>query len=586
MRLSRPVQVLQDWLPDVVLLAGAAVFLLAGRGRWVIGDDQSLWFTSLEGVLCGGRVFHEVRLHYGPVSTAVLTGVIRTFGLSVRSVAVFEFSVGLCSALLLSRFWRSFLTPVERIVSSVFLVELVFWMILPGNFLYTYSFAAAQGFFLAMVAILLFERWGRRGSLFAAAGAGMIGGIALLTKQEMGAVAAIGIAAMTLCANIPWRRRVIIACVSGSAFFAAAIAIVLIFSGAGNPLQLLRLNHYWPIVPLTPAALRIFSHLQGLARPHWLVANGLYAMLILALGCLFLLLFSNWERVSPGKRAVASLLFTAGVVIAWEGWTDGFHFYPLILFLPLLVLAALTGWQDCFGDPFERWRGGALVAAALGALLLLFRVGYQGNPEGTYAGIGYVLGIPVVVAISSRLARLLGGLPKVGLSRGKVVVLVVTAAVAVRFGTGRLAEFRAQMAAMVPVGGERGTFYFTPGNAPANQSVVAEVERDTRPGDWILIMPPAHGLDFLTGRCNAAFFPVVSPDYTLPSDEAGLLALWERHQPRVIAYMKGMLSLQGEGELGSGWGRRLYPWIMANYSPAPGQGLSGSAPVRFYFPRH
>src|ERR1700688_2999149 len=85
----------------LILLIGAATFLLLGRGRWIHdSSDQSNWFTDIQGVLQGGHLMQDVRIHYGPLSIWILAAICRVFGARVWIVGVSLFCIGLASALL------------------------------------------------------------------------------------------------------------------------------------------------------------------------------------------------------------------------------------------------------------------------------------------------------------------------------------------------------------------------------------------------------------------------------------------------------------------------------------------------------
>src|SRR5450759_2043951 len=90
------------WIPpETLILAGAGAFAALGRGRWVtLIGDHGLWYSELQGLLCGGHLMHEVRVPYGPISMWLIWLAARLFGPTISTVAGFVFVAGLAAVVL------------------------------------------------------------------------------------------------------------------------------------------------------------------------------------------------------------------------------------------------------------------------------------------------------------------------------------------------------------------------------------------------------------------------------------------------------------------------------------------------------
>src|SRR5450759_1147951 len=155
------------WIPpETLILAGAGAFAALGRGRWVtLIGDHGLWYSELQGLLCGGHLMHEVRVPYGPISMWLIWLAARLFGPTISTVAGFVFVAGLAAVVLVASFSLAFLSRSEQWCCAALLVVVILWSPGVGNLLYPYAFATGPGMVFALAALFA-QRAALRRELF------------------------------------------------------------------------------------------------------------------------------------------------------------------------------------------------------------------------------------------------------------------------------------------------------------------------------------------------------------------------------------------------------------------------------------
>lgn len=576
--------------PELLVVAGGLAYAVLGRGRWAnMETDHGFWFSAAQSMLAGGRAMHEVRLQYGPVSLWILEWICRIFGTRVSAVVAFQFVIGLAGIAGVQALSQRFLSRAEQWISAAILVPLIVWMVGPGNLLYPCAFPMSHALFLAVAALFLCAALLARVPAAAPIAAGVVAGVTLLTKQEFGAAAFLGIAAMILSSRTSSGIRK----VAGIALAAAAMGItyftILFFARRGDSFShLVRENLLWPWVPVPPTWRHLFTRYMGLDRPADRLREMFDSFVDLAAfgGTAWASLYGRRRR----WKALAATLAAVWLLWAWR-WTEGSHFLPMTLTLPAIVCSTIVvfchrqkvkphpgrpeaghpsprgeGWvlqEDSPSPPGEGAAGvgfhdgaGLFLALAIGALVLLQREGYRGSIEGYYSGMGYVLAIPVVAPLVWRLIR---GPAEAG--RRTAVAVGVAAGLLSVFGAGRLTALVREWKAAVPLATPRGTVYSSAGFAPALADTARFLETHSRPGDAILVLPSTLGLDFALDRTNLSFFPYVVPGYLTPEGEAELIARCERTPPRAAVVFGRSVGILRSGDLGRGFADSLIEWV-------------------------
>jgi len=583
--------------PEALVVLSAIVFALLGRGRWAnVTEDHGFWYSAAQSMVGGGRAMHEVRLQWGPMPLWILEAIGRVFGMRVASFVVFQFVVGVAAIAGIQLFARRFLSPVERWISAATLAVLIVWMRGPGSLLYPCAFAMSQALLLAVATLFLCRRGVERGNWLAASAAGALAGVTFQTKQEFGAAAALGIAALVVFApRLDPGVKVRCLLVSGALFLAAYFGIFALALHGDSLRQVAASNILWPWVKVPAPWAALYRKVLGLDDPGARLVETSNSLIDIAAvgGSLWFLLY--FVDLTPRRRA----LFGAGLLLAWclwwWRWTEGSHFLPLTLVLPAVAAAALfllSVWRQ--GDPRDRvaldsrFRGndrvsrfpagaGSFFALAAGALVLLQREGYRGNIEAYYSGMGYVLAVPVAAPLFWRAIR---GPATAG--RRSFAALALLFAGLAWFGLGRLELLARDWNEAVPIVSPRGTVYVARDFAPVLASTYDFLKANTSPGDPILMMPQTYGMDFLLDRRSLLYFIWISPGY-LP-DEEELVARLSKTPPKAAVIFEGSFGVFHSGQFGKGFADRVVRWLEANLPRQETFGARTSLPGRRFLP--
>lgn len=546
---------LRRFAPELVVLAGAAAVLAAAGMRWATPlGDHGIWFSDLEAYTRGARLMRDIQFPYGPLSVAVLAALSRPFGPTVASVVAAQFLLGLGAAVAIVAFARRFLTLAERCIAAAILVATVFWIPGEGSLLYPYAPAVSIGLLFALGALAFACSAPRpRGWLLEALLAGTLGGLAYLTKQEIGAAAALGSGAAWLARRDGFVKR----SAAGAAAFLATVAVGYAIVFRGVPfLETAREGLLWPFASV-PASWRAqYAGVTGADRPiesFLAVAAAVAAVAALLAGAASLAALVRGSR--PGGPALA-VLVAAGVLAVGAAKIG-----PIAPFAaaPVFVLAALLIGAAGGRGPAQRRE--ALAALAAASVPLLTRVGWRGWSDGPFTAIGYSLAIPVAVLAGSRLFAALDRPP----AGGSAVLAVVAVGGILAAGVPALRLIGNWPDAAVPLSTPRGTVWVPrPWRYPLER-VRDAVLAKTGERDSVLFLPETHGLSFLLARNSPA--PGMKL-YTgmLRSDEEGLVADLAAHPPVLVVVFDEDAQPFATSGFGESYGRLLERWLEARYA--------------------
>jgi len=191
----------KQWPQSTIVAVFAAMLAVSWR-RWIsLGADSGREMDLPLRLLNGELLYRDVYYLYPPFSPYFHSSLYRIFG---PSLDVLQTGGALCAALIVwmcYRIARRLMTPSESAL-AVIAVTLVCVFKPAGNLIWPYAFAALHGLVFALGALLFALRYAenqRRQELIAA---GVLIGLAAITKQEF---ALAGAGAVT--AAVVWLRR-------------------------------------------------------------------------------------------------------------------------------------------------------------------------------------------------------------------------------------------------------------------------------------------------------------------------------------------------------------------------------------------
>ncbi len=116
------------------------------------------------------------------------------------------------------------------------------------------------------------------------------------------------------------------------------------------------------------------------------------------------------------------------------------------------------------------------------------------------------------------------------------------------------------------VRGNNGSLAETPDAATIYAGAIAWIERETEPGERILVLPLLTGLEALTGRTPALPELSVLPGVLeRPNGERDAIAALEENPVRLVVTDDRTWPAYGQGAFGDDFGQELAAWIASNY---------------------
>ncbi|MFN0087697.1 MAG: glycosyltransferase family 39 protein [Blastocatellia bacterium] len=518
-------------------------------------------------LLNGEWLYRDVHYLYPPLSPWVNAALYRVFGvdwdvLLGGGVLGSALIVGLCY-----RIARRLLPPVE---SSVAAAAVVVWCVFKpaGNLISPYSFAALHGMILALGGLLLTLRYAESAGRAASGnllGAGVLLGLAAITKQEFAAAGAATVAAAVLYLHHlhRWRWREMLRDLSLAGIPAAAIAIatygwMLKAVGARTLIEDCHLFYTH-----LPASLVYYnSHRTGLDRPLFSLLQMLgAAALMVGVSRTIAIVAQDSRRRRPRAYLVTTvcLAIVLGVrVLSGSQW-DG---SPLRA-LPLLLLFVL----------FIEWRrsgaGGAsphLFIVAFYSLAVLARVVLRVPSGGAFGGFFLPTSLIVVLyLLLHTLPEGVAGMAQDPLAARRVyriglgLFLLLVLATAIVFGVRYRKNFNYEIAT------PRARLFVPISSGPAIDQALRFLEAETRPGEAIAVLPEGSDLAFLTGRRMPLRHQIFIPGLMSTEDEHAAIAKLRDEPVRYVLILNRPMREFGAERFGRDFYPVLGDWIERNY---------------------
>ena len=542
---------IRDNLPEILLLAVTTAAGLWAGGRWLDPmSDPGLWWSLSERLMSGEQLYRDVRLQYGPLSPYLLAGAGRVFGLSALSFLLLNWIPAVLLGVLLLRVARPYLGTLERVAVAGLLVGVGIFGPDRARLVLSYSPAAVHALCFSVASLLLLRRG--RSSRWDPFAAGALCGLAFCAKQEVGVAAVAGTAAL-LAIRARSLRGWLLPFLSGVVPVVAAATFFAFRMASYDSLRYE--NHLWPIGTV-PEAWKFLANLaMGLTadapRRVGVAAVGLTCV-FLVMGLISLLAVKD-APIRPSRSVAWGLLIAllvgcaAGFSVLREGWD------PLCLSMLSAFAVALAALRSRSpGDEF-------LVGFGLFAGIVAMRTAFAGKVLwSSYSGIGSVATAVTWGLLLFRYGPELFPRGAAGLLARRIMAVAVLfyGAYLAFVGIRGLSE-----PGHVAVHTRRGAVWVHPALAP----LLELLGRELRPGERVLVLPEANGLEPLFGIRAASAFPVTLPGWLDARAEQQILSQAQRQPPDAVVIFRRQTSELGVAPLGIGYGLNLLQWISGNY---------------------
>jgi hypothetical protein len=569
----------------LVILAGIAMLAVSWR-RWMTpiadsGRELDLPRRLLEGEM----LYRDVHYLYPPLTPYLHALLYRWCG---ETLLVPQLAGGLASLLVVALVWRMARSLMGRQESALAAAAVLLLCVFKptGTMISPYAYAALYGCLLSMVTLWLAieekGEWWRRYLM------GGLLGITLLTKLEFALAGAAVVVVHAflrswLSTSGPWLVR------GGKALWSllpvglTALVIALpvygyFFYHVGWQTLLTDCHLFYTHLP--KSLLLYNARRSGFDRPFLSLLQVAGGGLVLGVALLLMAAVTDlrWFFRNGRRYALGLLLLglgVAGIYLASRGQWDG---SPL-RFLPVVLLGfGVAGWRGMVrGDR----RGPVFILLAVYGLAVLARVALRVPSGGAFGG--FFLPVPLVLFCYGWLvswpawlgARIEGEARERGgrVAAWAMILLLLAMAAVHGHRYRRLYAF--------PIETARGDFYAPPSTGPALAQALAFLERETSPGDPILVLPEGTELAFLTGRRMPLRHQIFLPELMGPTEEQTMLRSLERSPVEYLFLVNRPMREFGAVAFGREFYRPFGDWIETHYRRVAtfGEGANSTAQI-------
>lgn len=545
--------------PQSALTALFALMLAASWRRWTSAIADSGREMDLPARLLSGELlYRDVHYIYPPLSPYLNALLYRGCGVHLD---VLNASGILCAALVVAICYRVARRILSRRDAALAAAAVTVWCVFrpAGNLIAPYAFAALHGMLFALGALLATLRWTESGARRELIIAGLLIGLAAVTKQEFAFTATVTLAAaLAFIHRAEWKRIIKDLLTAAAPAMLVALPIYAFFIARVGWRTLVEDCHL--LYTHLPASLVYYNAqrtgLDNLPASLLQVVGGAAAATVITAALVTASLLAARRKKTEQRPDAWRLLRAAvvGLLIAsfavWlvkvtsHGRWDG---SPLRA-LPLILLAlAVAEWRRKISAP--------LFVTAVYSLAVLARVALRVPSGGAFGGfflptslvlVTYLLVETLPRCIARRSSLEAVGRLKFFAHAFLMLMLITTATIfATRFRRNYSYEISAP----------RGHLYATPPVGIALSEAIDLLLADTAAGEAVAVVPEGSDITFLAGRTMPLRHQILIPGLMSARDEAEAVELLRRQHVRYALVVNRPMREFGAEE----FGRDFYP---------------------------
>lgn len=570
----------QWWPQSAVAIAFAAMLAVSWR-RWTspIADSGREMDLPLR-LLQGEWLYRDVHHIYPPFAPYLNALLYRIFGVHLD---VLHAAGIVCSAIITAlcyRIARRLLGPAEAAIATI--AAIVFCIFKPaGNLIQPYAFAALYACVCSLGVLLLTLRHAETQRSRELIFAGLLIGLAAITKQEFALAAAAMVTASLVYQHLPKLKSNLsnLKRLISDLLFAALPAVLgalpvygWLFAKLGWQMLVEDCHLFYTHLP----ASLVFYNAQrtGLDRPVLSLAQMLGAAAVASAALSFVVMLGDRRRKVLKWSALALVLSFAAIagikLIVGKQW-DGSPLRALpILLVAIIAIALWKIWQSNEAGNIQnsppKIQHLALFVIAVYSFAILARVALRVPSGGAFGGFFLPTSLILFCYLFWRI------LPNAierwtedeasvrrTLIFGRALLVVTILAGAVTFGIRYRKNFSVELHA------ERGHL-FAPGITGQEISEALNfIRTSTEPGESIAILPEGSDLAFLTGRRMPLRHQILIPGLMSQQDEQEAIRHLQNDRVRYILIVNRPMREFGQEAFGRDFYTQLGGWIEANY---------------------
>jgi hypothetical protein len=566
-------------LTDAVALGGLALLCLAlvvlTWHTWgSVPEDAGYDLSAAARSAHGSLPYSDYTYSYGPIAPLLLGGLFAAFGVSlgvaealglVLAAATVAATYGLARqrmAVLPSALAAAVVAPVAFSSGGG---SPIFNDVLP----HTFSAPIAALFTLGVLAALTAFVGRGRTALLVLAGVAL--GLTAVARPEA-AVAPVGAILIWLALRAVSERRVRPALRDGSWVALPALAVIVAGYGpflfAVSPRTLLWTNLY-PVDLLNAGGNTVISG----SAPFTLHS----ALVLVGFGALYAVLAGVCIAFGRGGRwliaAGAGLLVLAVVAARAGGGANGaLHHVTDLAYRPMTLIALVA--VALAARPALRRTGEWSAAGQADLLLAAFLLAASIRTYALFApGSDAIYAFPLAAIVLVRLHVVLPAATRTRLAGAAFIALAACVVAALGARDAHRASYRVQT--------PHGAFRTTAGQGQPFSAALRIIERDTRPGEAVLVAPQLQALEVLSGRRSAlpqlSLLPGALGD---AAAERQAIARLDSAGVRVAVLDRRALREYGNGAFGTTFDRVLNTWVTTHFHRVATVSGSGERPLQ------
>ncbi|HKX29292.1 MAG TPA: glycosyltransferase family 39 protein [Blastocatellia bacterium] len=547
-------------------------------------------------LLRGESLYRDIHYLYPPLSPHLNSQLYRLFGVHLDVLHVIGI---ICSALIVAlcyRIARRLLAPSEATIATIAVIILCIFKP-TGNLISPYTFAALYATTFSLGVLLLTLRYvapgkvadppalsggfegnygdsgfslegeppavGSRASLI---GAGVLIGLAAITKQEFALAGA-----LTVTVALIYRYRHDYGRLVRELSFAAVPAMLIALPVYG--LLFYRLGWQTLVVDChlffthLPASLVYYnSQRTGLDYPLFSLIQMMGAALVGVAAISAIVLLSDRKRVMFKPASVvliAALIVTTVIIIAAGRQWDG---SPLRALPLLLITFIVCGWSIPKGGMEERAAAAARFIISVYSLAVLARVSLRVPSGGAFGGFFLPTSLVLFCYLFLRfLPQVLGRWTRDALTAGRArqigqgLLIVMLVAIAVVFSVRYRKNYSYELSE------QRGRLYASKVVGAALGEALDFIEKETQPDDPIAVLPEGSDLAFLTGRRMPLRHQIMIPGLMSERDEREVIEKLQQQHVRYVLIINRPMREFGLEAFGRDFYTTLSDWIDDHY---------------------
>ena len=562
--------------PQSAILAVFAAMLAVSWRRWTSpiadsGREMDLPLRLME----GEWLYRDVHYIYPPLAPYLNSLLYRLFGAHLDILHAAGIACSILIAALCYRIARRLLDPFESAIATIAVV--IFCIFKPaGNMIQPYAFAALYACLFALGVLLLTLRYAESLRKVELIFAGLLIGLAAITKQEF----AIAAAATVTAAQIYIHRTDFKSLISNLAIAALPAALITfpvyawLISNLGWQTIIEDCHLFYTHLP---ASLVYYnSQRTGLDRPLLSLVQMLGGAVVATAALSFVVMLS--DRTHKLMKMSVSVFVGSFAVIAitklaaGKQW-DGSPLRALPFMLAGLLFVCLRNTQknemadgSKKRNPQSAIRNRALVIIAVYSLAILARVALRVPSGGAFGGFFlptslilfcYVFWQMLPAAVGSwtadeasvRRARLIA----------RAMLLVTILAAAVTFGIRYRKNFDYEISV------ERGHLFAPKVTGNEISKALQFIRQSTHPGEAIAVLPEGSDLAFLIDRRMPLRHQILIPGLMSERDEQTAIKRLQSDAVRYVLIVNRPMREFGLEAFGRDFYRQLWSFIETNY---------------------